>query len=136
MLEACKNQVILLDGSMKFLDIHDSIFLWQCRSGKWCFVYGWIWSIFTLYFHTPWIFFADFYWDMLGNWTNIYNLCYHIVVLKKKIRKTVKNCSSGTLFGQKLGKHGPLPKWGLIFFLKITKGDHKLSRTLYFINIS
>ena len=80
-------------------------------------------------------FFADFYWDMLGQWTDIYNLCYHIVVLKKKINKTVKNCSSRTLFGQKLGQHGPHPTWSSNFFLKITKGDHKLSRTFYFIQI-
>ena len=62
---------------------------------------------------------------MLGHWINIYNLCYHIVVLKKKPGKVVKNCSSRTLFGQKLGQHGPQPKWSSIIFLEIK--DNKLS---------
>ena len=52
---------------------------------------------------------------MLGHWINIYNLCFHIVVLKK-ISKVVKNCSSTTLFGQKLGQHGPHPKWSSFFY--------------------
>ena len=43
-------------------------------------------------------FFSDFYWDMLGHWINIYNLFYHIVVLKKKLLKIV-------LLGHYLGKN-------------------------------
>ena len=62
---------------------------------------------------------------------NIYNLCYHIVVLKKTL--VLKKNSSRTLFGQKLGQHGPHPNWSSIVFLEITKGDYKLSRTFYFI---
>ena len=44
MLEAYKSHGIWLDGSVKILDIHHSIFLRQGRSGKWRFVYGGIWS--------------------------------------------------------------------------------------------
>ena len=40
--------------------------------------------------HLAFFFFADFYWDMLGHWTNIYSLCYHIVVLKKISVKLLK----------------------------------------------
>ena len=95
------------------------------------------WNLFKFYLLVPPTldFFADFCWDKLGHWINIYNLHYHIVVLKKKNGKTVKNCSSRILFGQKLGQHGPRPKWSSIFFLEITKGDHKFSRTFYFIKV-
>ena len=55
---------------------------------------------------------------------------------EKKIGKTVKNCSSKTQFGQKLGQHGPRSRWSPIFFLEITKRDHKLSRTFNSIKIS
>ena len=73
---------------------------------------------------------------MSGNWINIYNFCYNTVVLEKKLGKTVKNCSFRILFGQKVGQHGPHPKSSWIFFVEVTQGDHKLSRTFYFIKIS
>ena len=73
---------------------------------------------------------------MSGNWINIYNFCYNTVVLEKKLGKTVKNCSFRILYGQKVGQHGPHPKSSWIFCVEVAKGDHKLSRTFYFIKIS
>ena len=55
---------------------------------------------------------------------------------QKKIGKTVKKCSARTLFGQKLAQYITRQKCSSIFFREITKGDHKLSRTFYFIKIS
>ena len=78
-------------------------------------------------------FFSDFYWDMLGHWINIYNLFYHIVVLKKKLLKIV-------LLGHYLGKNwasmSHTQNEAKFFFLETTKEDHKLSRTFCFIKIS
>ena len=54
---------------------------------------------------------------------------------KKKNAKTFTNCLFRTLLGQKLGQQRPCPKSSSIFVLEITKGDHKLSVTLYFIKI-
>ena len=71
---------------------------------------------------------------MSGNQFNVYNLYYNTVVLKKIWY--VKNCSFKILLGQKLGCHGPHPKSISIFCVEMTKGDHKLSRTVYFIKIS
>ena len=62
-------------------------------------------------------------------------MIYNAAVLKKKIGKTFKNRSFTTIFKQKQDQHGPHPKSSSIFFLKMTKGDHKLSRTFYFIKI-
>ena len=45
-------------------------------------------------------FFADFHWDMSGNWINIYNLCYHTVVLKK-----ITETFTIALLGLYLGKN-------------------------------
>ena len=55
---------------------------------------------------------------------------------EKKIGKTVKNWSFGIILGQKLGQHGLHPKSSSNVFVEIAKGDHKLSRTFYFIKIS
>ena len=61
------------------------------------------WSLAKFY---PWVpptlvfFFADFYRDMLGHGINIYNLCYYMVVLKKKLIKLLKIA----LLGHYLGK--------------------------------
>ena len=113
-LKPAKKYVIWLINSMKVLDIHHSIFLRQSRSGKCHFVYGGIWSNLTFSSTHQGLFLlisSEICWDT----ELIFNLCYHIVVLKKKIGKIVKNCSSRTLFGKKLGQHGPRPKWGSIF---------------------
>ena len=40
--------VIWLNSSVKILDIHHLIFLRRGKSGKWHFIYGGIWSNFTL----------------------------------------------------------------------------------------
>ena len=64
----------------------------------------------------------------------ISNLCYNTVL--KKIVKTFTNCSFRTLFGQKFSQQRPCPKSSSKIFFEITKGDHKLSRTFYFIKIS
>ena len=78
-------------------------------------------------------FFSDFYWDMLGHLVNIYNLFYHIVVLKKKLLKTV-------LLGHYLGKNwasmSHTQNEAQFVFLETTKEDHELSRTFLFIKIS
>ena len=71
---------------------------------------------------------------MLAHWINIYNLGYHIVVLKKNSVTLLKIA----LLGPYLGKN-----WASMshaqneaqFLLEITKGDHKLSRTFCFKNI-
>ena len=139
MLEACKNCIIWLDNSMKNFYFHHSVFQRQGRSGKWHFFYvifsGGIWLNFTFSSTQFGMFFPDFYWDMSGNWINTNNLSWNTVVMKK-IGKTFKKCSFRTIFGQNLDKHGPHPKSSSMFFVEITEGDHKLSRTFYFIKIS
>ena len=69
---------------------------------------------------------------MSENLINIYNLRYHTVVLKKML-KLLQIALLGPYLGKKLGQQRPCPKSSSIFFLEITKGDHKLSRTFYFI---
>ena len=100
MSQACKNYVNWLDNFMRILDFYHK-FSRGKTSDKWHFIYvifsGQIWSNFTLKIHPIWICFADCYWGMSVNWINIYNLCYHTVVLEK-IAETFKNCSFGTLF--------------------------------------
>ena len=64
--------------------------------------------------------------------------CYNTVVLKKKIGKTVKNCSFEIILWQKTGHWASMShtqNQAQFFFVEITKGD-KLSRTFYFIRIS
>ena len=81
--------------------------------------------------------FGIFCWFPLGFVRKLISITYVIMMLFwKKISKTLKNYSFRTLFGQKLGQHGPHPKSNLILFLELTKGDHKLPRTFYFIKIS
>ena len=50
----------------------------------------------------------------------------------KKTGKTLENCSFTSLYRQKQDH----PKIKFTFFLKITDGDDKLSRTFYFIKTS
>ena len=71
---------------------------------------------------------------MSENLINIYNLCYNIEVLKKN-GKTVKNCSLGSYLGKTLASVGHTQNQAQFFLKEITKGDHKLSRTFYFIKI-
>ena len=79
MSQACKNHIIwLADRSDKWLSLLSSV----VKFGK-------ILPIRSTHFG----FFADFHWDMSGDWINIYNLHYNAVVLKKKIAKTFTNCS-------------------------------------------
>ena len=120
---------------MKILDFNQSIFLTQDRSGKWHFIYvisGLSLVKFYLLDPSTMDFFIDFHWDMSENLINIYNLRYNTVVLKK-VAKTFTNCSFRTLFGQKTRPAEAMPKIKFNFFLEITKGDYKLSRTFYFI---
>ena len=59
------------------------------------------------------------------------------IFARETVRKKwvqLKNCSPRTLFGQKLGQHGPHPKSSSIIFLEI-KEDHKLSINFYFIKV-
>ena len=88
-LKPAKKYVIWLINSMKVLDIHHSIFLRQSRSGKCHFVYGGIWSNLTFSSTHQGLFLlisSEICWDT----ELIFNLCYHIVVLKKK--KNRYNC--------------------------------------------
>ena len=62
----------------------------------------------------------------------------YVLILEfwKRLGKTNKNCSFRIRFGPKLGQHGPHLKSSSIFCVEIAEGDHKLSRTFYFIKIS
>ena len=57
---------------------------------------------------------------------NIYNLCYNTVVLKKIGDAFLKIALLQPYFRQKQGHHEPHPKTSSIF-LKLTRGDHRLS---------
>ena len=73
--------------------------------------------------------------NMLGNSSNMNNLNWNPVVLKKK--KLVKPLEIAIL-GASLQKKEPIwarPKTN-IFFSEITKADYKLSKTFHFIKIS
>ena len=74
------------------------------------------------------LFLADFKWNMLQDSININNLWCNPAVLKKIV--------FGTQFAQKRGLYGPCPKWKTLFLAKITKANHQLSETFYFIKIS
>ena len=54
---------------------------------------------------------------------------------EKKIAKTTKNNHFLAELVQKWGPHELHPKQGTIFFAIITKPNHKLSKTFYFIKI-
>ena len=84
---------------MKTPDIHHSILPRWGRSAKWCFIYV------GLVPPTLDFFFADFYWDMSGQWINIYNVCY-IVVLEKKSVKLLKTALLGPYLGKNWASMG------------------------------
>ena len=116
-LKPAKKYVIWLINSMKVLDIHHSIFLRQSRSGKCHFVYGGIWSNLTFSSTHQGLFLlisSEICWDT----ELIFNLCYHIVVLKKK--KLVKLLKIA-LLGPYLGKN-----WASM--------GHALNETQFFEN--
>ena len=74
---------------------------------------------------------------MLGDSININNFsCNPVVLKKKKNGKTSKNGHFRAQRVQKRSQYGPYPKQKTIFFAAITKGDHKFSKTFYFIKIS
>ena len=54
------------------------------------------------------------------------NLCYNAVVLTKIVKIALLG---PYLKSKKKGQHGPHPKPSSTFLKKITKRDHKLSRT-------
>ena len=62
--------------------------------------------------------------------------------LEKKLVKSLKYCLfvcffwGGVQFAPKRGHYGPHPKWGNCFFTEITKADHQLPETFYFMKIS
>ena len=64
-----------------------------------------VWVSFKLY--PPWIFCADLYWDMSGNWINI---------VLKKIGETVKNCSLGSYLGKNWACVGHTQNQAQFFF--------------------
>ena len=78
-------------------------------------------------------FFADFHWDMSGNLINIYNLRYNTVVLKKKSLKLLQIALLGPYLGKNSASRGHAQNQ-VQFFLEITKGDHKLSRTFFILS--
>ena len=65
--------------------------------------------------------------------------------LEKKLVKSLKYClfvfffffgGGGVQFAPKRGHYGPHPKWGNCFLAEITKADHQLPETFYFMKIS
>ena len=80
-------------------------------------------------------FVLDFQWNMLGNSIDINSFCCNQLVPKKNLVKTSKNCFFGPNL-QYRGQHRPCPKWKTIFLAEITKADHQISETFYFIKIS
>ena len=98
---------------------------------------SWIWS--KIYFldsiHFGFFFFFFLlliFIEICQELINIYNLCYN----------AAKNCENLkiTLLGHYLDKNRASISYSInqvqFIFLEITKGDHKLPRTFYFINIS
>ena len=85
--------------------------------------------------HPLYFFLTDFQWNMLGDSINITDLCCNPVVLKK-----VGKTSWKLFFGPNLHKKGVIMGQTLngktiFFFLEITKVDHHLLVTFYFIKI-
>ena len=72
---------------------------------------------------------------MLGDTININNLCYNLAVLKKSWWSLLK-IVFWTQVAQKWGHYGPHPQWKIFFLAEITKADHLLSESFYFIKIS
>ena len=64
--------------------------------------------------------------------------------LEKKLVKPLKYCFfvflfffwGGVQFAPKRGHYGPRPKWQNCFLAEITKADHQLPETIYFMKIS
>ena len=54
----------------------------------------------------------------------------------QKLVKPFKNGFFWTQFAQKRGHYGPCSRWKIFFFTEITKADHQLSESFYFIKIS
>ena len=80
-------------------------------------------------------FFADSHWDMSGNLINIYNLRYKIVVLKKNHQSFHKLLFQDPIWAKTKGQQRPCPKSSSVFFVEITRGDHKLSNQKLFISL-
>ena len=74
-------------------------------------------------------FFAGFQWSVLGDSIHINNINWNPVVLKKKKKKKIGKRPKITFLGPTCTKQKT------IFFLEITKPDHKLSRKSYSIKI-
>ena len=54
----------------------------------------------------------------------------------KFLAKTFKNCHFWAQLAQKRGQYRPHPKQTKKYFPELTKADHKLSKTFYFIKIA
>ena len=70
---------------------------------------------------------------MLRDSIIINNFNWNPVVLKKKLLKPLKINILLVQLVQKWYLHGPRPEQKTIFLAEITKPDHKLSKTFYFI---
>ena len=81
-----------------------------------------------------------FFWllssEMLGDSININNLCCNSLVLKKKLVKPLRNCFFGTTLHKRAVIMGHTQNEKQFFLAEITKADHQLSETFYFIKIS
>ena len=75
--------------------------------------------------HVLYFFLADLQLNMLGDSININNLCYNPLVLK------ISWWKKGIIMG-----HVQNEKQQRFFLEEITKADHQLSETFYFIKIS
>ena len=72
---------------------------------------------------------------MSGNLINIYNLHYKIVVLKKNRQSFHKLLFQDPIWAKTKGQQRPCPKSSSVFFVEITRGDHKLSNQKLFISL-
>ena len=85
--------------------------------------------------HTHFPFFVDFQWNMLRDSFSFNKLCCNPVVLKK-----IGKISNKLHFGPTLHKKGVImghiQNENNFFWAEITKADHQLSKTFYFIKIS
>ena len=69
---------------------------------------------------------------MLGYSINLNNFNCNPVVMKI-FAKTSKNCHFWAQLVQKMGQYEPHPKQTKFLFAEMTKADHKLFKTFYFI---
>ena len=72
---------------------------------------------------------------MLGDTISINNLCCNPEVLKKSWLNLLKMLF-WTQFAQKRAHYEPCPIWKKYFLAEITKADHQLSESFYFIKTS